>query len=448
MALTWTGGGTTLTASQVTYISSSQLSISIKLGAAADNWTVKATNPDGKSSSAVGFQVVAPAAASPSISSVSPNPITANADNGLQTITINGSNFVNKPRITLTWTDQPAYALPAERVTFISANQLTISIRLGAAADTWTVKATNPNGQASLPISFQVNAPSGTGNTVLRSAVINTAKSYAEYQWVCSSANVNPGYNDFQAGVTYTGVAYNWGGFDAVSSFQTKMSTGVKAGDSKKCVDGIADTTWGGVDCSGFISRCWNTARKYSTLDIPTICTQILWTELKPGDVLNSSKNTPNGVGHVRLFDKFDTGNSDLLWVYESTTPPSVSSGRVVYRSVSISAMKNSGYLPQRYSLITDDNVTDLTPPVISTFSVSPTSVTFGNSFAISYTVSDSGGSGLKRVELWRANINGLATDSSWVQIGNAISLSGNGPLSGSFPVDAPAAVGNYWYGL
>ena len=135
LVLTWTGqSGYTLPASQVTYVSSSQLTMSIKLGAAADNWTVRAVNPDSQPSSAVGFQVLAPAPA-PTISNVTPNPITADPANGYQTLTINGANFVNKPTLVLTWTGQPGYTLPASQVTYVSGSQLTMSIKLGAAAD-------------------------------------------------------------------------------------------------------------------------------------------------------------------------------------------------------------------------------------------------------------------------------------------------------------------------
>lgn len=45
----------------------------------------------------------------------------------------------------------------------------------------------------------------------------------------------------------------------------------------------------------------------------------------------------------------------------------------------------------------------DSTPPTVDTFSVQPDSVTLGNAFTIEYTVSDTGGAGLKQVELWRA---------------------------------------------
>lgn len=89
----------------------------------------------------------------------------------------------------------------------------------------------------------------------------------------------------------------------------------------------------------------------------------------------------------------------------------------------------------------------DTINPSIVALGASPSSAVLGSSFTINYTVSDSGGSGLKRVELWRANIDGTSSDSSWQQIGSPINLSGNGPTSGSF-ADTPTTVGTYWYGL
>jgi GH25 family lysozyme M1 (1,4-beta-N-acetylmuramidase)/surface antigen len=90
----------------------------------------------------------------------------------------------------------------------------------------------------------------------------------------------------------------------------------------------------------------------------------------------------------------------------------------------------------------------DTTPPTINGFNVGPSIVALGQGFTISYTVSDSGGSHLKQVELWRASIDGTINDSSWTRIGNPIPLSGDGPSNGSFPIDIPSVLGNYWYGI
>ena len=89
--------------------------------------------------------------------------------------------------------------------------------------------------------------------------------------------------------------------------------------------------------------------------------------------------------------------------------------------------------------------VLSFTLPLVDSFSVTPDSVTTGNSFTISYTVSDIGGPGLNRVELWRANDSG-GSQGSWTQV-DSDSLSGNGPVSGSFS-DSPSSAGFYWYGV
>jgi hypothetical protein len=90
--------------------------------------------------------------------------------------------------------------------------------------------------------------------------------------------------------------------------------------------------------------------------------------------------------------------------------------------------------------------VADTTTPTINSFSVTPSSVILGGSFTISYTVSDAGGSGLKQVELWRSDGDGLESDPKWQQV-QTNGHSGNGPVGGSFQ-DAPPYVGTYWYGL
>ena len=89
---------------------------------------------------------------------------------------------------------------------------------------------------------------------------------------------------------------------------------------------------------------------------------------------------------------------------------------------------------------------TDAAPPSISAFDVTPGSATLGGAFEISYTVSDCGGAGLKQVELWRSERSGSALDPTWRRIATH-SLSGDGPVSGSF-TDAPSAARRCWYGI
>ena len=86
----------------------------------------------------------------------------------------------------------------------------------------------------------------------------------------------------------------------------------------------------------------------------------------------------------------------------------------------------------------------DTTIPTVTSFSVTPATVTLGNSFTITFSATDSGGSGLKQVELWRANDSG-GSPGTWSQI-SMRSVSGN-YYSGSFS-NAPTSGGSYWYGV
>ena len=88
--------------------------------------------------------------------------------------------------------------------------------------------------------------------------------------------------------------------------------------------------------------------------------------------------------------------------------------------------------------------ISDTTAPTVTSFSVAPATVSLGNPFTASFSVSDTGGSGLKQVELWRANDSG-GSPGTWAQI-TYRSVSGNS-YSGSFS-DTPSSGGSYWYGI
>jgi hypothetical protein len=116
-------------------------------------WDVQASNVAGVSgfTSPLYFQVAYPA---PAISGVSPNPVPVSA--AAQTVLVNGSNFIDKPTVTLTWTGMPNYTVPASEITYVSQNQVKMSIKVGTTPDTWTVKITNPDGQSSNMVKFTV----------------------------------------------------------------------------------------------------------------------------------------------------------------------------------------------------------------------------------------------------------------------------------------------------
>ena len=84
--------------------------------------------------------------------------------------------------------------------------------------------------------------------------------------------------------------------------------------------------------------------------------------------------------------------------------------------------------------------------PTVQAFEVAPFSheLNLGEPFKIKYTVLDSGGSGLKKIELWRKEENG-----DWPKdpILTKALADRNGPISDSF-TDSPPSLGKYWYGV
>jgi hypothetical protein len=78
------------------------------------------------------------------------------------------------------------------------------------------------------------------------------------------------------------------------------MSQGYKAGD---IAYSSSENCSRGVDCSGFVSRCWGTSR-YTTATLPNISTEISVSQVQRGDIINKANDhvamiesiVPNGV--------------------------------------------------------------------------------------------------------------------------------------------------------
>jgi hypothetical protein len=176
---------------------------------------------------------------------------------------------------------------------------------------------------------------------VTREEVIACARSFVDLDWRCGRRNANSQYNQLQPGKSYSGVSYNWGGFDQPRDFLDKVESGKVAGNyRKRCGNRLCiRSDFAGLDCSGFVSRCWQ-VRRYSTTALPAIAIKIPRRMLKPGDILNSRNR------HVVLFDSFD--EEGQMWVYESSAwvrqkdaPPA----GAVYRTVEL----GDAYVPRRF---------------------------------------------------------------------------------------------------
>jgi hypothetical protein len=144
-----------------------------------------------------------------------------------------------------------------------------------------------------------------------RQTAVRLGESYALYQYNCKSNNLAP--TDVQGpdgdmvrtpSWLIVGenakIPYMWGGFSTLAQFTSGLQNGRYAGDINTA--GVSNYAVG-VDCSGFVSRCWQLSYHSSTSDMPSITTQYsTWSDLKPGDAILKQ-------GHVRLFvDKAPNG--------------------------------------------------------------------------------------------------------------------------------------------
>jgi hypothetical protein len=146
-----TVGGTVYQGSQLSLVSSTQLTVSVTAGISAQGLPVQVTDPNGLASNAMTLTVTAPP---PVVSSLSPNPIAGS--NSPQLLTIDGSNFVagNGLKVALGGT-----VYQGAQINSITNTQLTVSVGVGVTAQIIPVVVTNPGGLASTPVNLSVTAP-------------------------------------------------------------------------------------------------------------------------------------------------------------------------------------------------------------------------------------------------------------------------------------------------
>lgn len=137
-----------------------------------------------------------------------------------------------------------------------------------------------------------------------RTLALRIGESYAMHKYVCATTNLSS--SDVTApdgdvvrtppwllSGTNARIPYMWGGFSSITQFDAGLKSGKFAGDIN--TSGVSSYSVG-VDCSGFVSRCWQMTYHSSTSMMPSITTQYTsWDSLKPGDAIHK-------VGHVRLF--------------------------------------------------------------------------------------------------------------------------------------------------
>ncbi len=145
-----------------------------------------------------------------------------------------------------------------------------------------------------------------------RAKVLRTGEEYVEHKYYCTSQNLAPNGATARDGDAVktpswlrigwnARIPYKWGGFNTVWGFDHDLAQGEFAGDiDTHGVSGYAV----GVDCSGFVSRCWGLTYHASTRYMPDIThTYNSWDDLKPGDAVHK-------IGHVRLFVRHNSDGS------------------------------------------------------------------------------------------------------------------------------------------
>ncbi len=210
----------------------------------------------------------------------------------------------------------------------------------------------------------------GCAHQVTREEVLATAYRYTQVKWLPQAANVRHGRDGegimvhtpdlsitshggargwWQPGVPATSMPYQWGGFDTPESFLQKISTGKKAGDvgdaaKRRLGDAGTSSESCGIDCSGFVSRCWGLSRPYSTRELHQLCEPLpSWEVLLPGDILLSHQ-------HVVLFVKWTLPGKEFD-AYEAGPFPV---WKVSSCGLSAKMLRIQGYAPWRYRGIVD----------------------------------------------------------------------------------------------
>lgn len=200
---------------------------------------------------------------------------------------------------------------------------------------------------------------------VTREEAIETAYRYTQVQWVPETRHLRHGPDSkgimvhtpdrslsrigdvrgwWEPGKPARSMPYQWGGFDTPESFLKKIQAGYKAGDiatqeKRRMGDAGTSAESCGIDCSGFVSRCWNLRRPYSTWELPRICDRLdSWEELEAGDILLNQ-------GHVVLFVGWNRPGEEIA-AYEAGPFPV---WRVSACGLSVAKLRSQGYAPWRY---------------------------------------------------------------------------------------------------
>jgi len=124
------------------------------------------------------------------------------------------------------------------------------------------------------------------------------------------------------------------------------VAAGLAAGDiysplkRKLLYDGVSREACG-IDCSGYISRCWGLSRAYSTRELQGLCDPLReFSQMRPGDLINKYNV------HALLFSSWLDKERTHFVAYETGSEPS---WKVLRHAIAVSYVADKGYRPFRY---------------------------------------------------------------------------------------------------
>ena len=208
-------------------------------------------------------------------------------------------------------------------------------------------------------------AHSVRAQSVSRRESLEIAESFIQHRWQSSPGNAfhgkdrdgievhtpdrdgghgRPVSQCWLVGAENIGVAYKWGGNDSPKTFDLGIRAGKAAGDvyslEKRRRGGVAVSSEAvGIDCSGFICRCWKLQKRYSTNSLAQVCQKLPATSsLEPADIMNQSG------GHVVMFVKWLDAEKKRALFYESAP-----FSKTLASERDVSDLLGAGYVPMRY---------------------------------------------------------------------------------------------------
>lgn len=210
-------------------------------------------------------------------------------------------------------------------------------------------------------------------SSVTRREALETSRAYTSMAWRGSPRNVRHGTDEdgiridtpdasaagghagawWRPGARSIGMPYKWGGFDTPRQFAERLKADTANGgapaaagdmgtpEKQAAGDAAASRFAAGVDCSGFVSRCWRLSRPFSTRELPALSISLpSWDELKTGDILIAPGR------HVLLFIRWEGAEKDRFLGSEAGPLPV---WKCAERVFSRPMLENSGYRPMRY---------------------------------------------------------------------------------------------------